>query len=124
MHQRGGRWFFNDADNSDSGDEADDEDDSIAGATRWLENMNIEENVNLATITVRTNVSTNTPLSEDQYTQSSQRRASRKRLADVAVHLLMNRVVSSNREGAAVALELSVRIPMQLEAQEEENKEN
>ena len=65
MHQRRGRWFFNDADNDS--DEDDDiyssaPDDSLNGMTQWFEDMAIDnDNIDWGTLAVRTNVYTDTP---------------------------------------------------------------
>ena len=72
------------------------------------------DDVNWGSLVERTNVFTDVPPSADQLTASQERRAARKRLADVAVNMLMQRVVSDREEGAA-ALELSVRVSVEAE---------
>ena len=60
--------------------------------------------MNWGSLAVRTNVYTDTSPAVNQLAASNERRAVRKRLADVAVNLLMEQVLSDSREGAAAAL--------------------
>ena len=98
-------------------------DDSLDGITQWMDELSMEH-VNWGSLVERTNVYTDTPPSVDQLTASIQRRAVRKRMADVAVNVLMQRVVETRGEGASAALQLSVRIATDYEENEEADKEN